>query len=498
MGNGEKTQPTPAAFDATAFANFNAAKLGEFQNNVMLRPPAELPGSDAKGILQRLRFYVPTATTVVNMGQSDVRHGHYHGFGVHTEGHVLFSAMGAGPGDSRMVLESQKNMVVQSTDNYLFFGAKAVMALVSGTNVLMGSPKGVLLHGGLDAAVANPVEDHRTTDVPKLAERYHEAYAEVKKTKAFWEYVDAGVNVLELARYQLTLKTDTWKKRFNPFNAGGVAFAGAAAGALGGAYGYTGTVVHGEGGLLVGSKTFTSLYGGLVLCLGSVGGIFLGTVGRYEMVGGQKSELASMAGHVTANSRDRLEAIGMEELKIAARDKHCQIDGKTVSVGGFGFSGSQIPTSSVTLSADAITALHGTNMLFHGKNIAGLGAKNVGIAGKNHVAIGSGKTAAIAVGKTHVCVQDKKVLIGAFSDEVGKLPSRAKWADKGHHYPKEAADKAKERAKEAKSFGDGYAPPGESGSFIIMTDTKIKVKCGDKLVVRVTEGGWKYPNFDIM
>lgn len=495
----EQTQTTNVLNNSAA-ASANAAGLGELQNNVMLKPPHELPSSDAKGILQRLRIFVPTSTTVLNMGHSDVRHGHYNGFGVHTEGHVLFSAMGAGVGDSRMVFESQQNMVIQSTDGPLYFGAKHVVALVSGSNVLIGAPKGTLLHGGIDADAATPVKDHRTTDVPKVADTYYKAYKSVKKVKAYWEYVDAAVNGLELARHIITKKADSKLKKFHAVKSvpGVVALAGAGAGIFGGAVGYTGTVVHGETGIVVGSKAFTSIYGGLVLCLGSVGGIFLGTLGRYECVGRGKSELVSMAGHVTADSRNMLEAIGMKELKIAARDKNCQIDGKTVSIGGFGSTGVQIPAYSVTLSADAITALHGKQTLLHAKNVVGLGSETVGIAGKTHVGIGSGGTAAIAVGKTHVCIQDKKVLIGAFSDKAADPPPRAAFPGKGHHYPSEAADKVRERAKAAKSHGDGYSPPGESGSFIIMTDTKIKVKCGDKKVVRVTSGGWKYPNIDIM
>ncbi len=493
----EKTQ-TQDVLDNSADASSNAAQLGQLQNNVMLQPPQELPGSDAQGILQRLRIYVPSCESVLNLGHSDVRHGTYNGFGLLTEGHAMFSAMGAGVGDSRMVFESQQNMVVQAVKSYMFFGAKEVMALVAGANVLVGSPAGVLLHGGIDAAAASPVDDHRTTDTPKEAEEYYDAYKAVKKKKAFWEYVDAAFNGFELAKYAIERKVDSHHKKFVLINPGTVAAAGAVAGVIGGAYGYTGTVVHGESGLVVGSKTFTSLHGGLVLVNASVGGVFLGTIGRYELHGGEASEVVSMAGHVTANSRDRLEAIGAKELKISARTKHCQIDGATVSIGGFGAPAPQGASESVTIAAQHIAALHGKKMLFHGKNVAALEGKTIAIAGKTHVAIGSGDHVALAVGKTHLYLENNCVQIGLFSDKAADPPTRAKFPGKGHHYPNEAAGEVEKRAKKSKEYADNYLPPGESGSFIIMTNTKIKVKCGNKKVLRVTSGGWKYPNMDVM
>jgi len=496
LGNVAATEPVQAVIMSTtaAKAAANQARLSSLQNNIMLNPPLELPGNDAAGVRKRLRIYVPTATTVLSMGDTDSRHGHYNGFGVHTSGHILFSAMGASPDDSRMVFESMGNMVIQSTESHLFFGAKKLMALSSGENALIGGAKGVLIHGGCATGTACPLPDSRSGSVPAIAEAHYHVEHDYHKVKMYWEFIDAGVCAAELVRYKVTHKTDAKHKKFT--FAPWAHTLGVVAGVGGGVFGHTGTVIHGDSGVLVGSPGFTTFFGGISMTLASIGGIFLGAGGRFELCGLKKAELVS-GGSVSIDSAKTVEILSQGEMEICARTEECHLDGKNVCLGGLSSAGAQSDTASVAMAAHVMTAVQSDTAVMKGGNVAGiLAKKNVHIGGRRFACLGAGEVAVFCVGESQIVMQDGKAMMGQFTKAAAAPPTRGKFPGKSGDFAEKAANALKKEVNKLGSLAQGYNAPTPGGSFIQITPSEIILKCKGH-TVKGTSSGWDVPKMKI-
>ncbi len=473
----------------------NKSQLSTFQGNVMLGTPPDRPDNPSLGALQR-RIFIPSAHTCLSMGQMDTRNGQYNGFGVHTEGHALVSAMGPDPEGSRLVFESQGNMVVQSVEGSLFMGAKGMMALCAGENMLIGGAGGVLIHGGKHTSITNPLPDARSGTVPHAAHSMHEIEAAYHHIKQAWEGFDAAVCALEMRRYAHKKKVDSWKKRAKLLLTapGAIHAIGFVAGAVGATAGYTGTVIHGDSGVLVASPGFTSLYGGPALTLGSGGGIFLGALGRFECYAITNAEILSWR-NISVDSGGTIEIISKSDLELCSRKDQLHLDGKKVSIGGKGSPGSQHETKSVAGYATDLVATQGASLAAKGSKTAGITSPKIHIGGTKFSNLSSDKIAVWCVGKSQIVVQKDKVMLGMFNSKAGDPPTL-------DDYPtgKDASGAGgcvKGRGDKLGKYASSYSEPTEGGSFVKMTDSDILIQCkGHK--IKGDSSGWTFPKMKVL
>lgn len=462
------------------------------------KPAPPQPTNGAKGARQRLRIYVPTAQTVMSMGDTDARNGQYNGFGVHTSGHVLYSAMGPKATDSRLTFESMGNMVIQSTDGSMFMGAKNVVSLVAGENLLVGGAGGLLVHGGSLFDMSVPKPDTRVGDVPHLAHSWHHAdhnYAIVKKV---WEAADALFCVYETNVARVNAKNEAKAKgrRYVLTYPLAQAAVGVVAGGVGAAVGHTGTIIHGDSGVIVGSPGFTSISSGASTTLGSVGGIFIAAP-YFEAYGLKAAEVVSKR-NVSLDGGKIVELLAKEDVVLASRRDQAHLDGKNITIGGLSSAGSQAETKSVTYSASEVVSVQGSKLVLEGKDVAGVSSKRVNLGGQKFVSLGSSEMVVFSVGNSQFVLQDNKVMMGRFTKKIDPPPERASFPSSGgHHYSEQAAEAIKARAEKAAGFVDGYTPPTPGGSFIQMTDKDVLIQCkGHK--VKGSAAGWKVPKMKIM
>lgn len=283
----------------------------------------EAPDQCSPGDQQRLRIHVPKVSTTLSMGAKappgsirdlDAGAPNYDGFGVFTLGHIHLSASDT-PSTSTIGLDAKGDITIQSEQERLFMGAKKQAVLASGGNnayVIGGT--GVVIAGGTEVPWADIVKPDGTTPLPPAWKDNFTATAD--SINRAWSGIDAFV-ALSTGIYNVGKLALGWSGSFwDKFSVAGLLagnFGGLAVSGLGALGGPTigGTVIHGSGGLVMGSPHTASIYSLTGLTLASV----LGTT----MLSGAVGILG--IGEVSVQSKQKVELTSMNEAAMSAFKK---------------------------------------------------------------------------------------------------------------------------------------------------------------------------------
>lgn len=469
-------------------------------DNVVLNPPPGPPTNTALGARQRLRIFVPTATTEMSLGDQDSRYAQYGGFGLHTEGHSLMSAAGSAA-NSCMTLQSSQNLVMQSTEGSLYLGAKGNTFLVSGSNTLIGGKGGLLVHGGGGTGAGVPKLDSRSGSAPSPAD-YGDAAASYGKVKTFWTAAGAALTGFRLGADAVKSKLHTDAETI-----GGRLGTPAALAAVTKGVGLTGaglgltqqppgsTLIHGDSGAILGSPMFASVYGGVgAVTVASPVGVFVAAK-AVEFCGRKMAKVTSKVS-VAIDAKNKTEVLAKDTLWVASRTSNCALDGKNVSVGGKGSAGAQVQTSSVAIAANETVNLQGDDVTLSGDKLTAIGGKEISLGGKEYVNIASNGEIAFNVGGAHIVAKSGEVLVG-MGGSVGAPPQRASYPGSKDGYP--AAAKGKESSHAGAISGHIGECTGADVSKTFMKITSSVVELDIRgCKVKGSSMGWDLPNVTVL
>lgn len=412
--------------------------------------PAANPGSPA----QRLRIQVPNVQTTLSLGAKapadairglDVGAPNYAGFGVHTRGHIFMSASDA-RGTSTATMQAKGNVVIQSEQGLLWAGSKEQAMLASKANAMLMGGTGVVIAGGSAVTWApNPEPDGTEPQTPGWMSGFGDAGSTINRV---WAGIDAAVAIGTGVKSAIAMKTSRPK---------GLGFAVAAAnlvlGNVGGAIvsglGATnsdpigGTVIHGTGGVIVGSSHTMGLYSltGTTLASALGASVLAPSVG----VTGFHDATVEAGRSLEIKSGRELAITSEQGLQIASRKAGTTVTGKAVWVGSSGGGAGQDISQTVRIDAQD-TVVYGNKRVWltsteeavvqstaPGSKASIYGTASCRVVSMEHAAVDGGRKAtvsardlvAIKVKDFGVELTPKGIYIGSGTD-VGDVPQKKK------------------------------------------------------------------------
>ncbi|MCC7539416.1 MAG: hypothetical protein IT379_24540, partial [Deltaproteobacteria bacterium] len=324
--------------------------------------------SQVIGARQRLRIYVPTPEgertaagetaapsggTTLAMG-SDSSGVIYEGFGVDTVGNVVMNARG-GKAKSKMNLQANGQILVQSDDDSLYLVSKAPAVLGSQNVANVAGAGGVTIYGGTSFGnIMNARPSGLTPTSPGATSDYAGFMSGIAN---FWSIADATIAAASIARSALELKADpehksSWVKA-TIANAGNIANAINVAGNVLGVAGKSplgGVTVHGQGGVILGTPMTMSHYAGLGITIGSP---FVGVIGflSAELLGIKEAKLTS-AVHAAVQSSKTATVVGWAgPTEVASRIGTLNLRAPQIEMGAFQQKLTQQPTNIINVRA---------------------------------------------------------------------------------------------------------------------------------------------------
>ncbi len=306
---------------------------------------------------QRLRIVVPSANTMMTMGQAFLRitgegrpeekRKSYRGFGVQTEGHIFLNAHGvkddckinSPEADSKMTLQSTGHVIIQSGADGVYLGAKTNALVGSGGNTLIGGRGGVVLMGGL--GVGDPVCQASDGLEPPLPPNLNDTVMSLDRIGKFWGAIDAFVGA-----YGINL--DKIDAQFGPEaeTGGGGKWAasvftslptwGSLSGILFNAAGlldsdpFGGTVIHGNSGVVVGAVGSAAIYAGTGVGIASP--LSVGLTAPYVAVGGMDIDVRASR-NASITSLKTTSVLASETVQVASRAGEVSVLGRDVQIG---------------------------------------------------------------------------------------------------------------------------------------------------------------------
>lgn len=380
-------------------------------------PPDQLPPSTA----QRLRIHVPNVRTTLSMGakapggalrEVDTGAPNFAGFGVDTEGHVFVNARG-GKEDSKMSLQANGQILVQSDEDSLYLVSAAPSVIATPTVVNVAGGGGINIAAGWGTSVSNPKCDGG--DGPTSPAAVAGLPEHLSMISNVWAGVDSTFAALAIASTAIQKKfanpASAWTKGLREFGnlSATACIANNALGVAGAPVGGGGVTIHGTAGWLVGTPLFGSLYAGAGLTIASA---FPAMMALFDgsIMAGRGIGLAA-GKEITLTARKMVSVLGGEKVEVASRGRRgTAIKGKTIVIGSASGAGQQTATKGVAVFGETI-ALSGRKKLFlTGKERASLRGKEIAVAG-NLVGINGGAKASIQAKKVGVW-GEKNVALG--------------------------------------------------------------------------------------
>lgn len=406
---------------------------------------AAQPSAHAPSSAQRLRIYVPNVATLLSMGAAapsgairgqDWSEQNYAGFGVTTKGNVFVDAMGGNVDESRMRLQANGFIAINSDQSSVVVGATQNALLHAAQVSMVHGQEGVVLAGGYaisGAGAANPRSDAGTVPLPPWTQGTVDA---VSAINAEWTRVDSVAAGIGIAATAASTAFDIWDRSatfLTLVQSGISAFLSGwgmliNAQGLNGNPGWAGTVVGGKNGLILGSGRAAGLYsaiGTTVASLASVGVVapLVGIIGAANL----DMKTLGSAGLLAAYKAD---LVGGKDATLAARRGKLQLLGRSINIGAEKPDGrAQLPTSDIGITAVTSAALRsrGTvqvvgdesatltgkqRVVVTSDEMALVGANHVNLAGTVAAAISAGRRVYVGVGKAHFLATRNQAVIG--------------------------------------------------------------------------------------
>lgn len=314
--------------------------------------------SGAVGVKQRLRIHVPVVYTQLTLGEAyrnqDAQGFAYPGFGVETDGHIFLNARNVAA-RSTVTIQAKDDVVVQSERGKLWAGASGDTNIASQSNSFLMGGGGVVIAGG--AAVTwggNQNADGTTPPRPSWMGGFAQAGSGINRV---WAAADSLVAVATGIRGVVAAKTGK-PKGLNLGLATANLLMGNAGGAIVSGLGAAnsdpigGTVIHGTGGVIVGSTHTMGLYSatGTTIASGLGAGILAPSVG---ITGFNDVALESLR-KAEVKSGGATDVIGHDELLLACRTGPTKLLGRNIEIGVQAGVAPQWSTEKVRVESDHV------------------------------------------------------------------------------------------------------------------------------------------------
>lgn len=415
------------------------------------------PAAQEPSPQQRLRIFVPNVATVLSMGAKapsgtirgdDWSEQSYPGFGVTTKGNVFVDAMGGSIDESRMRLQANGFIAINSDQSSVAVGATQNALLHAAQVSMVHGQEGVVLAGGYPiagAGEANTRSDAGLVALPPWTQGTMDAVNEVSTD---WTTVDSFAAGVSIAATVTSATLDTWDGSATfcgLVQAGISAFlsgAGMAINAegLNGNPGWAGTVVGGKNGLILGSGRAAGLYSLIGTTIGSTAsvGIMAPLVG---IIGAANLDMKTL-GSADLVARNKVDIVGGKAVTVASRRDQLNLFGTSIHIGVERPEGlAQRPTQDIGITAVKSAALRsqgaaevvgdesasvtgGKMVTITSDEMALLGADRVGVVGNVSASISAGRRVYIGAGKAHLLNTRKQAVLGV-GDELPVPPRRA-------------------------------------------------------------------------
>lgn len=312
----------------------------------------EAPGQCSPGDRQRLRIFVPNVKTTLSMGarapgssiRSEDNTGapNYDGFGVHSVGHIFMTA--AGPdAESTATLQAKGALVLQSENasSLLAAGDSAVVHAVK--QAMINGGDGLFLASGVGATP--PRNEESDGAVPSGVNWIDVISDGVRRVADFWANVDMYFAAVDLGIIAVDswsgVRTGTMPKKALVWQAIQAILAEMGGGTrdvvMNGFNPYVrgkasgNTVIHGEGGLVLGSKMSAGLFSTIGTTVGSM--TFAGVTAPFSSVVGLRDvEVRAATGSGSMVARKTLELSGAN-TSVAGLKGELGLYGKCIRIG---------------------------------------------------------------------------------------------------------------------------------------------------------------------
>lgn len=417
------------------------------EDDFLLTPDEQAPQVCSEK--QRFRIHVPNVKTTASFGaeapggkirEADTGAPNYAGFGVDTEGHVFISARGKGAAENKLKLQSLGEMTFL-TESSLMMGSKQSALLATPQTAMVTGNEGVFIAGGTFLPAA-PIEVPKGEAAPD-----HPAYLDgvagaVTQVSNMWSYVDTAFAALEIAMVATdTILTIRETKKFPPLKASLRAlfdvymanWGGNVSGLAGvdhpitfGAKGNT--IIHGEGGLILGSMGSAGLFSAIGTTIGSAVGVGI-TAPIASVLSAFDTSVKSALGGTSVSAKKSLELVGGDGVEMAARTGSVAIRGTQIILGSKAGGDKQLEAAAIGIYGKGVgvaakeelrltggkslalnakkSALGGDVVSIGGQKKVGIAAKNVAIRGTDAVAIGA-EGFCVNVGKSGIMIGKAK------------------------------------------------------------------------------------------
>lgn len=443
--------------------------------------------SAAVGAKQRLRIRVPDVYTQMTLGEAyrdqDGQGFAFPGFGVETDGHVFISAK-KDAGSSTATLQAKGDVIIQSEAGKLWAGALGDSNLASTKNTFVMGGTGVVIAGGAAVTWAdNPDSDGTTPKPPGWMGGFSAGGSTISQV---WSGIDAAVAVGTGIKGVVAVKTGRPK---------GLDFAIAVAnltlGNLGGgivsglgaanADPIGGTIIHGTGGVIVGSTHTMGLYSLTGTTIASVLGVC--TLAPSVGVTGFNDATLESGRTVDVKSGGVTNVVAHRDLLMASRTALAKLLGATIEIGSKAGSAPQLPTS--TLKIATTSSILASSDYVEIEGIAGGG-----------VTVKAPKASFLQESKHHYAeaTEDVDIRQGAWKlrltssvAQIGKAGGASFGSDVSKGTNAGAVFTGSEAAIFCSSFGARFtssqASIGNSSDYLIAQSGKVKVKAGGKILL---------------
>lgn len=475
----------PAAGYSTAWDRQQDARIDALDQYILT--PGEVaanPGAQAESPEQRLRIHVPNVKTTLSMGargpgnarrECDSGAPNFAGFGVHTEGHIFLTAS-KDQDTSTATLQAKGDIVVQSEQGLLWAGSKEQAMLASQANAMVMGGGGVVIAGG--AAVtwaANPEPDDVQPQPPGWMSGFGEAGSAINRV---WAGMDALVAIGMGVKGFINAKTAR-PKGLDLAIAGANLVLGNAGGTIVSGLGafdsdpIGGTVIHGTGGVIVGSTLTMGLYSLTGTTIASLLGVSVvapsvGVTGAndatleagrsVEVKSGGKAAFTGANQTIVASRRADLKLLG-KEIDIGANAAEEGVtQGKTERLGMYGeyvdIKGKEVAVAGDTLALRADEGVAG----LAAKTTASISGQHVTVIAETGIDMSASSVVRAGVGEFAMMVRDSKLWVGHAGERIPKKPSQP-----ARHPKKSTRQRIRADYEERLADWKGNYVPGDSG-----------------------------------
>lgn len=427
---------------------------------------AVIPDPEPPSPRQRLRIHVPEVKTTLSMGAAapagkerevDAGAPNFAGFGVHTKGHFFADV------ELAMTMQAHGDISVQSDQSSVSISAAKATLVHAAQETMLTGDNNLTIAGG----ISHGVSKNYTSDgvSPRPPDWIASVKGTVSQINEFWTNFDSAAAAIELG----ILAVDTANAVANRtitkgmiFRAATNAYLGAWGGNLMGFANWAGepaaeavgagagggTVVFGDGGLVLGTRRSAGLFSYIGTTVGSAttASVLAPWVG---ITGLESLELRSCVGNAQMVSGREMELIAGGSVEIASRRSGMALLAKSIEIGSKAASGRQtrshavrIDGEKIDLTANSISLTSqgeagvfadGYVELVSMRDTAAVMGRDAVLHGEDNAAVTSDKQAGLRSGSFLVYATPEKVVLGKAP---GTLPARPADPEFEQHAPR--------------------------------------------------------------